>query len=117
MYSPDNSERSQDRFGQGTETLMHELGNGLAAIGDFSNAQMPEWSRTKDRELPLFSLSSIEIATDHFSAANKIGRGGFGPVYKVPKKYYKVCNSCTIYVIVLTFTQNQILQIIIILIV
>ena len=65
---------------------MHELGNDLAAIGDFSNAQMLEWSRTKDRELPLFSLSSIEIATDHFSAANKIDWGGFGPVYKVPKK-------------------------------
>ena len=65
---------------------MHELGNDLAAIGDFSNAQMLQWSRTKDRELPLFSLSSIEIATDHFSAANMIGQGGFGPVYKVPKK-------------------------------
>ena len=65
---------------------MHELGNDLAAIGDFSNAQMLEWSRTKDRELPLFSLSSIEIATDHFSATNTIGKGGFGPVYKVPNK-------------------------------
>ena len=65
---------------------MHELGNDLAAIGYFSNAQMLQWSRTKDRELPLFSLSSIEIATDHFSAANAIGKGGFGPVYKVPNK-------------------------------
>ncbi|CAL5443232.1 unnamed protein product [Camellia sinensis] len=36
----------------------------------------------KDHELPLFTLHSIEIATEYFSDANKIGQGGFGPVYK-----------------------------------
>jgi hypothetical protein len=37
----------------------------------------------KDAELPLFSYESILAATNNFSAVNKLGEGGFGPVYKV----------------------------------
>ncbi|XP_059279488.1 G-type lectin S-receptor-like serine/threonine-protein kinase At4g27290 isoform X1 [Lycium ferocissimum] len=33
-------------------------------------------------ELPLFQLSTITRATNNFSVNNKIGEGGFGPVYK-----------------------------------
>ncbi|XP_071732910.1 G-type lectin S-receptor-like serine/threonine-protein kinase At4g27290 [Rutidosis leptorrhynchoides] len=33
-------------------------------------------------ELPYFSLNEIAEATDNFSISNKIGEGGFGPVYK-----------------------------------
>ncbi|XP_031264661.1 G-type lectin S-receptor-like serine/threonine-protein kinase At4g27290 [Pistacia vera] len=35
-----------------------------------------------DIDLPLVELAIIEAATNFFSDANKIGRGGFGPVYK-----------------------------------
>ncbi|KAA8535060.1 hypothetical protein F0562_030063 [Nyssa sinensis] len=47
------------------------------------DACVPDWIKLKENELPFFNFSSIEIATDHFSDANKLGHGGFGPVYKV----------------------------------
>ncbi|XP_076893580.1 G-type lectin S-receptor-like serine/threonine-protein kinase At4g27290 [Bidens hawaiensis] len=33
-------------------------------------------------EVPMFSLSKISKATNNFSVNNKLGEGGFGPVYK-----------------------------------
>ncbi|KAK6785031.1 hypothetical protein RDI58_018486 [Solanum bulbocastanum] len=33
-------------------------------------------------DVPFFSLNSILVATENFSNASKLGRGGFGPVYK-----------------------------------
>lgn len=42
-----------------------------------------DMSTQQDFELPLFDLSTISRATDNFSLNNKIGEGGFGPVYKV----------------------------------
>ncbi|GLT83426.1 hypothetical protein SLE2022_017160 [Rubroshorea leprosula] len=38
--------------------------------------------RRKDAWLPLFSFDSVSLATDNFSIENKLGEGGFGPVYK-----------------------------------
>ncbi|PHT50737.1 hypothetical protein CQW23_10484 [Capsicum baccatum] len=37
---------------------------------------------SEDIELPLFPFSAITRATNNFSFNNKIGEGGFGPVYK-----------------------------------
>ncbi len=34
-------------------------------------------------ELQIFSFESISVATSDFSTQNKLGEGGFGPVYKV----------------------------------
>ena len=34
-------------------------------------------------ELPLFDLDTLLDATNNFSSDNKLGEGGFGPVYKV----------------------------------
>ena len=36
-----------------------------------------------DLDVQLFDLFTIATATNDFSAENKIGEGGFGPVYKV----------------------------------
>lgn len=34
-----------------------------------------------------FILTTILAATNNFSESNKLGEGGFGPVYKVKEKY------------------------------
>ncbi|GLT52416.1 hypothetical protein SLA2020_257600 [Shorea laevis] len=36
----------------------------------------------KEVEIPLFNFSSVSAATNNFSSSNKLGEGGFGPVYK-----------------------------------
>ncbi|XP_027353644.1 G-type lectin S-receptor-like serine/threonine-protein kinase At4g27290 [Abrus precatorius] len=38
--------------------------------------------RQEDLELPFFDLATIINATNNFSIDNKLGEGGFGPVYK-----------------------------------
>ncbi|KAI8567492.1 hypothetical protein RHMOL_Rhmol02G0126500 [Rhododendron molle] len=47
----------------------------------FSNGSKEE-SQQHDLDLPVFDLGTIFSATDKFSFGNKIGEGGFGPVYK-----------------------------------
>ena len=60
-----------------------------------SNNKGPE----EDMELPLFDLSTIARATDDFSLNNKLGEGGFRPVYKVNWQYVGTVNSKEIAVI------------------
>ena len=43
----------------------------------------------RNSNFPLFDLRTIIAATDNFSIANKLGQGGFGPVYKVVS--FQVC--------------------------
>lgn len=55
----------------------------MSAHDKSSFTQHQEESQEEDLELPLFDLATICAATDQFSLGNKIGQGGFGPVYKV----------------------------------
>ncbi|KAI4374727.1 hypothetical protein MLD38_012689 [Melastoma candidum] len=41
-----------------------------------------EENENNDLELPLFDFTTITTATKNFSLENKLGQGGFGPVYK-----------------------------------
>ncbi|KAJ6897709.1 G-type lectin S-receptor-like serine/threonine-protein kinase [Populus alba x Populus x berolinensis] len=47
---------------------------------------LPSGSNNKDMkeelELPFFNMDELASATNNFSDANKLGEGGFGPVYK-----------------------------------
>lgn len=49
-----------------------------------------------DQELSYFSLAEISKSTKEFSDNNKLGQGGFGPVYMVVKnikQYVKIVNK------------------------
>lgn len=51
-------------------------------IGDVGKKSEPRSSSMEEIESPTFDMISIAEATNQFSDSNKIGEGGFGPVYK-----------------------------------
>ncbi|KAJ4828230.1 hypothetical protein Tsubulata_013111 [Turnera subulata] len=55
-----------------------ELGHRQEKLYQDSTSSLAE----KQIDLPLFDLPTIAAATNNFSFSNKIGEGGFGPVYK-----------------------------------
>ncbi|PWA72903.1 S-locus protein kinase [Artemisia annua] len=58
---------------------MHRKGNALQTLDqDYTNE-----SQKEPAELPSFSLSKIANSTNNFSINNKLGQGGFGPVFKI----------------------------------
>ncbi|KAJ3670470.1 hypothetical protein LUZ60_010794 [Juncus effusus] len=66
IHKDSEIENSQDR-------RMLEFGDEIRAV----------WrNEESSSEVSLFSFSQIENATSHFALENKIGQGGFGPVYK-----------------------------------
>ena len=76
LSEPGNNAISEDEGTQSTQSVMCQLKTDAAIIDKSNNGR-------EDYELPLFTLSSIQIATSYFSVANKIGEGGFGHAYKV----------------------------------
>jgi hypothetical protein len=59
----------------------------MEAAGDF-NGNVPN--------LQVFILADIEAATDRFSFENKLGEGGYGPVYKVNFYRLQILWNCPI---------------------
>ena len=48
----------------------------------------------KLHELPIFNLEELTTTTNDFHMANKLGQGGFGPIYKVMVAHVKfICVS------------------------
>lgn len=57
---------------------------GEGGIGnDYSYDIFRGGKQVGSQEFPLFPLDLTLVATKHFSDENKLGEGGFGPVYKV----------------------------------
>ncbi|XP_058210769.1 G-type lectin S-receptor-like serine/threonine-protein kinase At4g27290 isoform X1 [Rhododendron vialii] len=67
----------------GKDLLSYDLGTSIGA----GNSTLTQSSKSlnsgkKEVDLPWFNFASVSAATDSFSDANKLGEGGFGPVYK-----------------------------------
>lgn len=58
-----------------------------------SRDTLQEYIREHDpSELFIYNFDCILIATNNFSVTNKLGEGGFGPVYKVIIFYFLIQN-------------------------
>ncbi|PNY06072.1 serine/threonine protein kinase [Trifolium pratense] len=53
---------------------------GLVQVFSFNN--QTDNKENEDIDIPIFDLPTIANATNNFSIDNKLGQGGFGPVYK-----------------------------------
>ncbi|OMO64895.1 hypothetical protein COLO4_31707 [Corchorus olitorius] len=59
------------------------LGGGTLGYGyDYSNENFQNEDGTRSQEFPSIQLDILLAATNHFGDGNKLGEGGFGPVYK-----------------------------------
>uniref|UniRef100_A0A0R0JLM5 non-specific serine/threonine protein kinase n=1 Tax=Glycine max TaxID=3847 RepID=A0A0R0JLM5_SOYBN len=52
------------------------------SLRKFYNKRYKNIPRKEDIDLPTFSFSVLANATENFSTKNKLGEGGYGPVYK-----------------------------------
>lgn len=70
-----------------TEVPMFDLNKSREFSADLSGPYELgiEGAQLSGPDLPMFNFNSIAVATDNFSEENKLGQGGFGPVYKVTK--------------------------------
>ncbi|XP_057454457.1 G-type lectin S-receptor-like serine/threonine-protein kinase CES101 [Lotus japonicus] len=68
--------RQEKRKGMMTEVQDLETSGGFASDNDLEN------NLNGADDLKVFSYASIMVATNDFSSENKLGQGGFGPVFK-----------------------------------
>ncbi|XVF34134.1 hypothetical protein REPUB_Repub18cG0032100 [Reevesia pubescens] len=67
---------------KGEDLLSFELSVSSAPTKNEQSEVKGQQKHKKEVEIPLFSVSSVSAATNNFSISNKLGEGGFGPVYK-----------------------------------
>ena len=60
-------------------------------------------------EMHYFDLTTILTATNNFSDVNKLGEGGFGPVYKVKRQinYFIICIFWKLFDHLHLYSNNQ----------
>lgn len=61
--------------------LLNELEDTITSPGKYN--QPNDTMDKKMSQVNTFSFESIAMATNNFADENKLGEGGFGPVYKV----------------------------------
>ena len=72
------------RFNRSNITLIFSLYNkGGRSEENNSDDAIGGFSQVKLQELLVFDFGKLATATNNFHLSNKLGEGGFGPVYKV----------------------------------
>ncbi|CAN1220415.1 G-type lectin S-receptor-like serine/threonine-protein kinase At4g03230 [Linum perenne] len=75
--------RGIEEFGRkDEENLVLRMYDSEKRVKEFINSEQFDEDDKRDINVPFFDLDCILAATDYFSIDNKLGQGGFGPVYK-----------------------------------
>ncbi|KAH9748226.1 cysteine-rich receptor-like protein kinase 10 [Citrus sinensis] len=74
------NKKEQEERAISREAQLLELGE--SQIGSHYSYILREEKQVESKEFPLFPFDLTVEATQHFSDENKLGEGGFGPVYK-----------------------------------
>ncbi|XP_010267891.1 PREDICTED: cysteine-rich receptor-like protein kinase 10 [Nelumbo nucifera] len=72
-------------FDSGKKEISQEvslLDFGVGAGTKFSEGYTETRNQMESQDFPLISLHSVQTATNNFIESNKLGEGGFGPVYR-----------------------------------
>ncbi|XP_028096535.1 cysteine-rich receptor-like protein kinase 10 [Camellia sinensis] len=75
-----NQTKTKERQVSGQEVQIHEIGDPNKIDVHHQNLQARD--NLNSQNFPFIDLVRLSAATDNFSASNKLGQGGFGPVYK-----------------------------------
>ncbi|THG21876.1 hypothetical protein TEA_021216 [Camellia sinensis var. sinensis] len=75
-----NQTKTKEKQVYGQEVQLHEIGDPNKIDVHHHNLQARD--NLNSQIFPFIDLVTLSAATDDFSASNKLGQGGFGPVYK-----------------------------------
>ncbi|KAI8001856.1 Cysteine-rich receptor-like protein kinase 10 [Camellia lanceoleosa] len=75
-----NQTKTKERQVSGQDVQIHEIGDPKKIDVHHQNLQPRD--NLNSQNFPFIDLVTLSAATDNFSASNKLGQGGFGPVYK-----------------------------------
>ncbi|XP_020202809.1 G-type lectin S-receptor-like serine/threonine-protein kinase CES101 isoform X3 [Cajanus cajan] len=64
------------------EKILHDIGGNAMLSMVFGKTIKSKNKGKTSNEVEIFTFETIDAATNNFSVANKLGEGGFGPVYK-----------------------------------
>ncbi|KAJ1376365.1 S-locus receptor kinase, C-terminal [Sesbania bispinosa] len=62
--------------------ILHEIGGNAMLSMVYGKVKKSKNREKTSNEVQIFTFETIVAATNNFSVANKLGEGGFGPVYK-----------------------------------